>query len=125
MKMHSNAVTPIAISMLSGASLQRMPESCPKKAKYGILIPECSITPAEATSRPIEIQINCPPATAESTIDLVTNPLNRGNAEIEAAPIRQKTVVYGIDRYNPPNSVALIVPARYSTAPIAMNSSDL
>ena len=39
MPMHSAAAPPIAISMLGGASRQRMPESCAKKAKYGILIP--------------------------------------------------------------------------------------
>ena len=30
-------------------------------------------------------------------IDLVTKPLNSGNAEIEAAPTMQKPVVHGID----------------------------
>ena len=39
MKTHRNAAIPIANSMFFGASLVRMPESCAKKAKNGILIP--------------------------------------------------------------------------------------
>jgi len=37
--------------MQRGASAQRMPESCAKNAKYGILIPAWWKTPAEANSR--------------------------------------------------------------------------
>ena len=37
----------------------------------------------------------CP--AAETIIDLLTNPLNSGNPEIDAAPMMQKTVVSGID----------------------------
>ncbi len=53
------------------------------------------------------------------------NPLNRGKAEMDAAPTMQKPVVNGIDLYSPPSSEPLMVPARSNTAPIDMNSSAL
>ena len=43
----------MANSMFHGASLTRLPESWAKKAKNGILMPECSITPADAISSTI------------------------------------------------------------------------
>ena len=57
--------------------------------------------------------------------DLLTNPENRGNADIDAAPIRQKVAVKGIVLYKPPNSDALEVPVLKSTAPTLINSSAL
>jgi hypothetical protein len=39
MKTHKIAAMPIAINMLSGGSVVRIPESWAKKAKNGILIP--------------------------------------------------------------------------------------
>ena len=55
--------------------------------------------------------------------DLLTNPENRGNADIDAAPIRQKVAVKGIVLYKPPNSDALEVPVLKSTATTLINSS--
>ena len=46
MKMHSTAAMVMAMSMFLGGSLTRIPESCAKNAKYGILMPACSSTPA-------------------------------------------------------------------------------
>ena len=50
MAMQSAAAMPMATSMFLGGSFVRMPESWAKKAKYGILMPACSSTPAEAKS---------------------------------------------------------------------------
>ena len=58
-------------------------------------------------------------------IDFDTNPLNSGNAAMDAAPIMQHTVVNGIDLYRPPSSDPLQVPVRVSTAPRLMNNSAL
>ena len=38
--MHANAARPIAHNMLAGASAQRLPLSCAKNVKKGILMPE-------------------------------------------------------------------------------------
>src|SRR3990167_5425083 len=82
-------------------------------------------TPAEANSSTSQIT-TCPSSAAAAiTIDLVTNALNNGNAEIDAAPTMQKPVVHGIDLYRPPSSLPLTVPARNRTAPIDMNNSAL
>ena len=45
-------------------------------------------------------------------IDLLTNPLKKGKAEIAAAPMQQKMQLIGMDRYRPPSSVALDFPVR-------------
>ena len=125
MPMHSAAVIAMATSMFFGASAQWMPESCEKKAKYGILIPAWWKTPAEANRS--TSQVSCSPSCAAALmiIDLVTKPLNSGKAEIDAAPTMQKPVVHGIDLYRPPSSLPLTVPVRSSTAPIDMKSSAL
>ena len=44
---------------------------------------------------------------------------------MDAAPIRQKIAVRGMVRHSPPNSEALEVPVRNSTAPTLMNKSAL
>ena len=82
-------------------------------------------TPAEAKSIRNQTRRRSPRAAASMTIDLLTNPLNSGKAEIEAAPTMQNAQVQGIDRYSPPTSVALIFPVRYRTAPMDMNSRAL
>ncbi len=88
-----NDAIPIARSIFKGASLQRILESWAKKVKKGILIPEWYITPAEAKRRISQTTI-IPCASAPERIkDLLTNPLKNGTAEIEAAPITQKTAV--------------------------------
>ena len=58
-------------------------------------------------------------------IDLLTNPENRGIAEIEAAPIKQKAAVQGIVLYKPPRSEPKVLPVRYNTAPMDMKRRDL
>src|SRR3990167_2483548 len=98
MAIHRKDATPMVSSMLNGASLTRLPLSWPKKAKYGILMPECSSTPAEANisiSQTTTIPVD---ATADRIIDLVTKAEKRGIAEIEMAPTRQNSVVQGIER---------------------------
>ena len=54
----------------------------------------------------------CASPTALTIIDLVTNPLRPGKAEMERAPMMQNTVVSGIDLCSPPSSEALMVPVR-------------
>jgi hypothetical protein len=56
---------------------------------------------------------------------LVTKPEKRGNAEIDAAPTKQKMVVNGMVLYNPPRSVIFAVPVLKSTLPTLIKSSDL
>ena len=56
---------------------------------------------------------------------MLTKPLKRGNADIDAAPTIQKIHVKGMVLYNPPKSVALIFPVRYITAPIDIKRRDL
>jgi len=48
--MHSTAAMNIAASMFLGGSVVRIPESCPKNAKNGILIPAWWNTPADANN---------------------------------------------------------------------------
>jgi len=123
--MQSAAARPIASSMGSGASLQRIPESWEKNAQKGILIPAWCRTPAEAKSIMNHTSRRSPRAAASMTMDLLTKPLNSGKAEMEAAPTMQNVQVHGMDRYRPPTSVALIFPVWCSTAPMDMNSSAL
>ena len=88
-------------------------------------MPECSSTPAEAKTSTSQT-IQWPSwATAARVSALATKPEKSGKAEIEAAPIRQKTVVAGIDLNRPPSSEAFTVPTRSSTAPMLMNNSAL
>ncbi len=87
------------------------------------MIPAWWNTPAEAKRSIIQITVACCSATAVMISDLVTNPLKRGKAEIEAAPTQQKTVVHGIVFQRPPSSEPLTVPTRKRTAPIAMKRS--
>ncbi len=59
------------------------------------------------------------------TIDLLTNPLNSGNAEMEAAPTMHRIVVFGMVLYKPPSSEPLILPVTCSTAPIDISNRPL
>ena len=122
--MHSAAASPMATSMFHGASSQRRPESRPKKAKNGTLASGWNMA-AEANSSTRKAT-RCPSCPAAARIiDLLTNPLNSGNAAIDAAPTMQKPVVHGMDLYSPPSSLAFTVPVRSSTAPIDMNNRPL
>ena len=67
-----------------------------KKEKKGILIPACSNTPAEAKRRQPNQDVSLFEEAA-MTMDLLTNPLNKGKAEMEAAPTRGKVAVRGMD----------------------------
>ena len=97
MPMQRTEAMPMARSMFQGASLVRIPESWAKKEKKGILIPACSTTPADANSNRIHNH-PCPPSRAAAiTMDLLTKPLNRGRAEIEAAPTIENEAVRGMD----------------------------
>ena len=98
MPMQSAAARPIASSMGSGASLQRIPESWEKNALKGILIPAWCRTPADAKSMKNQTRRMSPSAAASMTMDLLTKPLNSGKAEMEAAPTMQNVQVQGIDR---------------------------
>ena len=82
--------------MLTGGSVVRMPESCAKNAKNGILMPAWWNTPAEANSSASHTQWWPSASAALITIDLLTKPLNSGNAEIDAAPTIHSPVVIGM-----------------------------
>ncbi len=75
----------------------RTPESWAKKAKKGILIPAWWNTPAAANRRTSHTHMWPSSMAAAMTMDLETNPLNSGKAEMEAAPTMQKPVVHGMD----------------------------
>ena len=66
-----------------------------------------------------------PRAAASMTIDLLTKPLKRGKAEIDAAPTMQHIQVNGMVLYNPPRAVPLIFPVRYMIAPMDMKRLSL
>ena len=59
-------------------------------------MPECSSTPAEANSRTKYAQTMPVSPSADMVNDLATNPLKRGKAEIDIAPMIQQTMVKGI-----------------------------
>ena len=99
--MHTHDENAIAINMFSGASFGRSPESLPKNVKYGIFIPACWKTPAEAKSKHNQM-IVCPFFAASAImIALLINPQNKGT-EMENAPTIQNPVVHGIDLNKPP-----------------------
>src|SRR5918996_2717674 len=97
MPMQSTAAAAIASSMLRGASRTCRPRSCAKNEKNGILIPEWSTTPADATSSRPNASHRPSSAAPTMIIDLVTKPENNGTAEIDNEPTMQKAAVQGID----------------------------
>ena len=101
--MQNADVIAIAMSMCLGASAGLFPESCAKKVKNGILIPEWDSTPAEAKTNANQIIVRCSTATELSVKDLVTKPDNNGKADIEAAAIRLNISFNGIVLYKPNN----------------------
>ena len=86
----------IANLILIGGSGGLSPESFWKKTNHGNLIPAWRKTPADAAANESHITNKCWSAAAWEIIDLVTNPLNRGKAEIDAPPMIQNPVVHGI-----------------------------
>src|SRR5512137_1977720 len=113
--MHKDAIIPMPNSILKGGSFALNPESWAKNVKNGTFMPACSNTPAEASCKRTYTSASPPAADAWTTIALVVNPENRGNAEIDAAPTKQKMVVNGMVLYNPPRSVIFAVPVLNST----------
>ena len=93
--------------------------------KNGILIPECSSTPADANKSTKYANINSVPPSAVMVSDFATKPLNNGNAAIDMAPIMQQIMVNGICLYKPPSSDALAVPVWNITVPTDINNNDL
>ena len=67
----------------------------------------------------------CSSKPAATIMDLLTNPLKSGKAEMDSPPIRVKTNVHGIFFQSPPSSVNLLSPVMCSTAPQPMKSRPL
>src|SRR5215471_5510019 len=123
--MHRNAVIPIASIMLTGGSAARCHVSrfgrfFPNQMKYGTFNPVCRNVPADASINKNPIHSLCSSNPAETIMDLLTNPLNNGNAEIESPPTNVNTNVHGIFFQRPPNSVNLLSPVMNSTEPQPM-----
>src|SRR3990172_5732421 len=101
MKMQRKAATAIAAFMFHGASFARSHVAglqwfFPNQMKYGTFRPVCRNVPAEASRSRYPTQSLCSSKPAATIIDLLTKPLNSGNAEIERPPIRVKTNAQGI-----------------------------
>src|SRR5660398_187368 len=62
---------------------------------------------------------------ANITMDLLTNPLNRGKPEMATAPTMYRPRTRGILRHSPPSAVSLECPVAYSTLPAPMKSRPL
>src|SRR5579862_9166605 len=120
----------IATIMLAGGSAARFQTPAlgwflPNQIKYGTLSPVWRNVPADARSSRNPTQYLCSSKPAVTIIDLLTNPLKSGNAEIDKPPIKVKTKVQGIFFHNPPNSVNLLSPVMCNTAPQPMKSNPL
>src|SRR6266852_7606364 len=101
MKMHKNAVIAIATFIVAGGSAARFQTSglgwfFPNQMKYGTLSPVCRKVPADASSSRKPTHNLCSSNPAATIIDLLTNPLNSGKAEIESPPMSVNTKVQGI-----------------------------
>jgi hypothetical protein len=81
----------LARSQVSGEQL-----FFPNQMKYGTLRPVCRNVPAEASISRKPAQYRWLSKPAATIMDLLTKPLNSGNAEIESPPISVKTNVHGI-----------------------------
>ncbi len=68
----------------------------PNQMKYGTFKPVCRKVPTEASISRKPTQSRCSSKPAATIIDLLTKPLNSGNAEIDRPPIKVKTKVHGI-----------------------------
>ncbi len=85
----------------------------------------CRNVPAEASSSRKPTQCLCSSKPALTIMDLLTNPLKSGKAEMDRPPMSVKTNVHGIFFHSPPSSVNLLSPVMCSTAPQPMNSRPL
>src|SRR5689334_4110048 len=113
--MQRTDVTAIATIIFAGGSAARSHTSVrgrflPNHMKYGTFSPVWRNVPAEASSSRNPTQYLCSSNPAATIMDLLTKPLNKGNAEIDRPPIRVNTNVHGIFRHNPPSSVNLLSP---------------
>src|ERR1044071_6499254 len=130
MKMQRKEVMAIATLMFIGGSVARFQTSglgwfFPNQMKYGTLSPVCRKVPAEASNSRKPTQSLCSSKPAETIIDLLTNPLKSGKAEMDRPPIKVKTKVQGIFFYNPPSSVNLLSPVMCRTEPQPIKSRPL
>src|SRR6516164_10208785 len=101
MKMHSAEAIAIATVMLTGGSAARFHTSgfgvfLPNQIKYGTFKPVWRNVPADARSSRNPTQYLCSSNPAATIMDLLTKPLNNGNAEMDRPPIKVKTKVHGI-----------------------------
>src|SRR5437764_206600 len=108
MKMQRNDAMAIAMFMLIGGSVARSQTSAlglffPNQMKYGTFSPVCRKVPAEASNKRKPTQSLCCSNPAWTIIDLLTNPLKSGKAEIDKPPIKVKTNVHGIFLQRPPS----------------------
>src|SRR5438045_4112427 len=115
MKMHKAEAMTIATVIFTGGSAARFQTSgfgwfLPNHMKYGTFSPVCRNVPAEASSSRNPTRYLCSSNPAVTIIDLLTNPLNNGKAEIESPPINVNTKVQGIFFQSPPSSVNLLSP---------------
>src|SRR5689334_11313622 len=99
--MHITAATAMAACMFQGGSCARA-QVCglqlflPNQMKYGTFSPVWRKVPTEASMSRNPVQSCCFSKPAATIIDLLTNPLNSGKAEMDNPPIRVKTKVQGI-----------------------------
>src|SRR5690606_15940536 len=105
---------------VSGAQLFR-----PNQMKYGTFKPVCKTVPAEASISRKANHNRWSSKPACTIIDLLTNPLKSGKAEMERPPIKVNTNVHGIRCHSPPSSVNLLRPVMKSTVPQPMKRSPL
>ena len=101
MKMHKNEAIPIATCIFHGGSwafshVSSLQLFLPNQMKYGTFKPVCKNVPAEARVSKKPAQRICSWNPAATIIDLLTNPENRGKAEIDKPPIIVKINVLGI-----------------------------
>ncbi len=87
MRTHAAAAMPIATSMFLGGSFAFRPWSSPKNMYQGSLSPVWRNVPADASVSTRKIPAWWASPAAETTIDLLTNPLKSGTAEMANAPI--------------------------------------
>src|ERR1039457_1516631 len=125
MRMQSAEAMIMATFMFQGGSAARSHVSClglffPNQMKYGTLSPVWRNVPAEASSRRNPTQYLCSSKPALTIMDLLTNPLKSGKAEMDNPPMSVKTNVHGIFFQSPPNSVNLLWPVMCNTAPQPM-----
>ena len=109
--MHRMAAKAMARSMFFGGSFGPDPRVMTEEGEEGNLDPCVMEHPGrgEEQDRPNQ-RGTLPPAEAAMTMDLLTNPLNSGKAEMDAAPTVVSAAVMGMLLYKPPRSDPFIFP---------------